>query len=428
MNHNKKKLSKKNIILIVISCILIPVIAYCSYISYLLFWRKTPTFVSSNNDTTGSEQLGLPTPEESGIDNIVLFGVDSRTPNDYGRTDSIIIATIDKNSKAIKLTSVMRDLYVKIGSTNSMSRINSAYAMGGPELALETLNNNFGLDLKYYALIDFKAFQEVVDKLGGVDVEVKNYEVNEINKYIAEVNGKNSTFLKKSGFQHLNGQQALSFARIRKVGNGDFERTERQRIVLKALMEKGKQIDIVKATKLIPTLASYVQTNVPASKLLSLGVTAYKFNNGMQSMRIPVEGYYGGQNVNGAAVLVPDIKANAQFVKEFIYNIKIAQVKDVPSYMQNNFHMDDTVKESSKPKPDIPDYSTPGVPLGSEEEEIKPNETDIEKDGKDNDGVDEIKPGDESEIGPGENEADNEESPGENSGGQDQPDETNVTP
>ncbi|HBM76383.1 MAG TPA: LytR family transcriptional regulator, partial [Clostridiaceae bacterium] len=165
MNHNKKKLSKKNIILIVISCILIPVIAYCSYISYLLFWRKTPTFVSSNNDTTGSEQLGLPTPEESGIDNIVLFGVDSRTPNDYGRTDSIIIATIDKNSKAIKLTSVMRDLYVKIGSTNSMSRINSAYAMGGPELALETLNNNFGLDLKYYALIDFKAFQEVVDKL-----------------------------------------------------------------------------------------------------------------------------------------------------------------------------------------------------------------------------------------------------------------------
>lgn len=415
MDNNKKKLSKKNIIMIVAACVIIPVIAYCTYISYLLFWRKAPTFVATGSGSSAdTQQLGLPTEEESGIENIVLFGVDNRTPNDHGRTDSIIIATVDKNSKVIKLTSVMRDLYVKIGSTDSMSRINAAYAIGGPELALETLNRNFGLDLKYYAIIDFKAFQELVDKLGGVDVEVKDYEVNEINKYITEVNGKNATLLKNGGFQHLNGQQALSFARIRKVGNGDYERTERQRIILKALMEKAKQVDLIKITQLIPTLVSYVQTNVPVSKVLSLGVAAYKFNGGMQSMRIPVDGYFNSQNVNGASVLVPDINANAQFLKEFIYNIEISAVKDVPSYMQNNFHMDDSSKDTSKPKPNIPDYSTPSVPLGEGEEQVTPElpssdnpGTEIEEGtdttpGKGDQTKPDEKPGDGSETEPGE--------------------------
>ena len=373
MDKKKRKIGKKTLItLIVLACFLIPMIAYGSYLAYILYFRETPTIVSTNETSVQGDNLtDLPAEETSGIDNIVLFGVDSRSADYDGRTDSIIIATIDKNSKVVKLSSIMRDLYVKIGSTSTMSRVNSAYALGGPELALKTLNNNFGLDLKYYAIIDFQAFQKLVDQVGGIDIDVKDYEVNEINKYIKEVNGKNSTLLKKAGFQHLNGQQALSYARIRHVGNGDFERTERQRLVLKCIAEKAKQQNILKIPQLLTTLVSYVQTNVPLDKILSLGITAYKFNSNIETMRIPVDGYYKPENVNGASVLVPDISANAQLVKQFIYNMKTTAYKDVPSYMQGDFHMDEST-DPTKPRAKIPDYSTPSVPLKTGEGETAP--------------------------------------------------------
>ncbi|HBM81841.1 MAG TPA: hypothetical protein DD426_13585 [Clostridiaceae bacterium] len=357
--------SKKRILWIVITCIMIPILAYCIYFTYLLYFRKSPTIVktSINSDEESMGQLlDVPNEKESGVENIVLFGVDNRTPTEHGRTDSIIIATIDKNSKAIKLISLMRDLYVDIGNGKSMNRINSAYSIGGPEMAIDTINNNFGLDLKYYAIIDFEAFQKLVDKMGGIDIDVKDYELKEVNKYISEVNGKNATLLKESGFQHLNGQQALSYSRIRKVGNGDYERTERQRLVLKCLMDKAKTVNALRIPDLLTTLVSYVQTNVPLQNIVSLGLSAYKFNNAVQTLRVPVDGYFNSQRVNiggdMADVLVPDVKANGQFIKEFIYNVKIADSKDVPMYMQNNFHEDDSIaQEYSKPKPNIPNYS-----------------------------------------------------------------------
>lgn len=364
----ERKLSKKAIIIsVVLACFLIPIISYGSYLAYILYFRETPTIVGTDDSSIQGDNLpDIPQGETSGIDNIVLFGVDSRTADYSGRTDSIIIATIDKNAKVVKLSSIMRDLYVKIGSTSSMSRVNAAYALGGPELALKTLNNNFGLDLKYYAIIDFKAFQSLVDKVGGVDLNVKDYEVDEINYYIKSVNGSKATLLKGPGFQHLNGQQALSYARIRKVGNGDYERTERQRLVLKSIAEKAKQQNIIKLPQLLTTLASYVQTNMPLNKIISLGVTAYKFNSSIETLRIPVDGYFEPQSVNGASVLVPDISANAQFIKEFIYNMKATAYKDVPAYMQGDFHINESTS-SAKPIPHIPDYSTPSVPLKPEE-------------------------------------------------------------
>lgn len=370
MKHLKKiKIKKKHIIIAVILCVLAPIIFYCGRLVYLLYLDPTPTFVSSPQEDPSTRPAGIPDPEASGIQNIVLFGVDSRNDSDQGRTDSIIIATIDQSSQVIKLTSVMRDMYVEMGNSHDMNRINAAYSLGGPELALKTLNKNLGLDLKYYAIIDFSGFQELVDDMDGIDVNVKPNEVNEINKYILEVNGKNSTLLQKSGFQHLNGQQALSYARIRHVGDGDYERTERQRTVLTCLFQKAKEVSILKVPDLITTLASYIQTNMPLSKVLDLGLSAYKFGGGIQQMRIPVDGYYEDQNVYGAAVLVPDINANAMFVKEFIYNIKFASNKDMPAYMQNNFHMDDGENVVSKPKPNIPNYNTPQIPPKSEDEE-----------------------------------------------------------
>ena len=358
---------KRAIIVVIITCIFIPLIIYCPQLIYILYPKQMHTMPDTVGTGSYDEQLGIATPEEVGIDNIVLFGVDNRTPNDSARTDSIIIATFDKSSKVIKLTSIMRDLYVPIGSTKSMERINTAYTIGGPELTLRTLNKNFGLDLKYYAVIDFTAFQYLVDKLGGIDVEIKAYEVKEINYYIKNANWSNPLFIKGSGFQHLNGQQALSFARIRKVGNGDWERIQRQRLVLKCLVEKVKQTNITKAPELLTTLVSYIHTNISLSKIISLGIAAYRFNNNIESIRIPVDGYCEDQYVNGASVLVPDIGANALFLKRFIYDMKAPTNKDVPTYMQNNFHVDDNSSTWLKPKPNIPNYSTPDIPFIEEE-------------------------------------------------------------
>lgn len=345
MNRRKRNKKKKikTIIITLILCILLPVIAYCSYLTYLLYFRPTPTIVNTGNSNSADDQ--------SGVENIVLFGVDSRTPTDPGRTDSIIIAALDKNTKTIKLVSIMRDLYVKVGNTGSMGRINTAYSKGGPEMTLETLNNNFGLDLHYYAIIDFHAFQDLVDKIGGIDVEVKDYEVAEINKYIDEVNGSKSTFLKGPGLQHLNGQQALSYSRIRHVGNGDFERTERQRTVLKCIAEKIKKTNILKLPQLLNILVSYTQTNVPLSKIVSLGITAYKYNSNIETTRIPVDGYYENQIINGASVLVPDLSANAQFLEDFINNLNKST--------------------ASKPKPNIPNYATSHASSRVNEKKLK---------------------------------------------------------
>jgi len=278
--------------------------------------------------------------EEKGVFNILLIGVDRRDEKDIGRTDSIILANINTSSKTVKLISFMRDLYVPIPGYG-LNRINTAYSLGGPELLMKTLYQDFNVDVKYYVLVDFRAFQDIVDKLGGIEVEVKDYEVNEINKYIIEVNGANSTLIKGPGYQKLNGQQALSYSRIRKVGNGDFERTERQRRVLTILINKLRNVSIFKIPDLAATMLNYVKTNIPTTNLLNLAYTVYKFGNTpVETIRIPADGMFEDVRVNGMAVLVPDLEKNVVYLEKFL-SMQGAAFSNLPAYMANNFHFND---------------------------------------------------------------------------------------
>jgi LCP family protein required for cell wall assembly len=240
------------------------------------------------------------------IINIALFGLDRRQPYGYSRTDSIIIASIDQNNQEVKITSLMRDMYLPIPEKKS-NRINAAYAIGGPLLAVKTINYNFGLDIREYVTIDFFGFEKVVDKLGGVEINVKEEEVK-----MCGVSGP--------GPQILNGEQALAYARIRYVGNADFERTERQRRVLNEVYKKIKEHGVLKLTGVVTLLLPYVETSLSDTEIFDLGAKAIKFNtNTLEQFRLPVDNTFKSQKIRGMAVLVPDIEENKKRLHEFIY-------------------------------------------------------------------------------------------------------------
>ncbi len=291
---------------------------------------------------------------ESDIINVLLVGVDTRGEFEDSRTDSMIIATVDPSTKKVKLTSLMRDMYVEIPG-RGYNRINAAFEIGGIELLKKTIKYNFGLAVDKYAAIDFNGFQDVIDLMDGIEVDIKNYEVNEINKFIKEVNGSNSTLLQGPGLQKLNGQQALSYSRIRKVGNNDYERTERQRRVLSLLLAKIKDTKVMSYPKLYATLSPYIKTNIDFNSMLKLVYTVYKFDNFTpDSSRIPVDGHFKETSIKGASVLVPDLRYNAKELYTFIYNT-------VPANL--------TVPNNSKV------YNAEVVPPKKEEAEqdVKPN-------------------------------------------------------
>lgn len=308
---------------------------------------------------TEEEKKAAEYEEEQGIINILLIGLDGRKNETYSNTDSIILATIDTNNKRVKLTSFMRDMYVPIPGRKD-NRINSAFAAGGPELLLKTINNDFGLNLQYYASINFGAFQELVEKLGGVEVDVKEKEIKEINKYIMEVNGSNGTLLTTPGFQTLNGQQALSYCRIRHVGNNDYERTERQRRVLTELIKKAKKTSIVKLPELFTAVLPYVKTNLQTTRIMNLAYTVYRFGNiPVDNMRIPYDGTFEGRKIRGMDVLVPDLEKNAAMLDRFIFSGSGSIASNMPVYMANNFHANDKPIDNRNVKKEIPKIVIP---------------------------------------------------------------------
>lgn len=334
----EKKKSKLKILYFIIPLILIIGAGVGAY-----YYVNGKIYVPTKEDffTTPKEKEAAKFDEEKGIINILLVGLDGRESREDSRTDSIILATLDTNNKRVKLTSFMRDMYLPIPGYKD-NRINTAYFLGGPELLMKTINQDFDMNVQYYASIDFKAFQELVEKLGGVNMDVKDYEVKEINKYIKEVNGSKAILIENPGFQKLNGQQALSYCRIRKVGNNDFERTERQRKVLGELVNKAKKTNIIKLSDLFTTILPYVKTNIPTNKLMNIGYTVFKFGGtGIDSLRIPGDGMFEGADVYGMSVLVPDLEKNMNLLNKFVFSNGGSLASNMPAYMANNYHAED---------------------------------------------------------------------------------------
>lgn len=255
------------------------------------------------------------------ITNIALFGVDS-VSGEGGRSDSIMVATVDPVHKKLKITSIMRDSYVYIDGYGQ-DKINHSYAYGGPELAIKTINENFGLNIKNYATVDFSSLPVIIDLLGGIDIEITNEELEYINEYINHLNyieGKSSSNIYSAGIQHLDGIQALAYSRIRYTAGGDYERTQRHRTVLNALFNKILSSPVTSYPALLNDLLPYVETSLSTTEILSLATEVASIGNNLEQDRFPRDGYAEGANINGIYYLTFDIETAKQQMREYIFN------------------------------------------------------------------------------------------------------------
>lgn len=214
--------------------------------------------------------------------NIALLAVDSRDVNNTkgSRSDGIIILSLNKESKEIRLISVYRDTYLDVEG-HGLTKVTHAYAYGGPELAINTLNRNLDLNISEFATVNFEIVANIIDAMDGIEINVKQSELAQMNKYIRDTSkhtGISSPLLTHSGKQTLNGVQAVTYGRIRKLAGGDYARTERMRTVIMAAFEKAKTMNISELNKIIDTVLPQIQTNISGTEILGLAaqIGSYK--------------------------------------------------------------------------------------------------------------------------------------------------------
>lgn len=217
-----------------------------------------------------------------GYRNIALFGVDSRDNalKKSTHSDTIVIASINNKTKDVKLTSIYRDTYVNIPG-EGYDKINAAYFKGGYSLALSTINTNFDLDVKEFVTVNFSAIVNVIDMLGGIELDVTKSELKYLNGYVRELNRINKTNvpgLKSAGTQLVNGTQATAYARIRYTKGGDFKRAERQRIVIQKIFEKAKNSDLSTINTIIDEMFPQVYTNLSTASILALATDVFSYD------------------------------------------------------------------------------------------------------------------------------------------------------
>lgn len=297
--------------------------------------------ISAMEDETASEEIDLTNLETQNgladhISNILLLGVDNRSVElQRGLSDAILICSINRDSGSIKLISIARDTAVSLPGYQSARRINTAYKYGGAELAMRTVNRNFHLNIQQYLVINIHGLADVIESLGGVEIDMTKLEAKRINFELEKEpmdDVKRDDVKAIDGVQHLDGMQAVTFARIRGI-DSDLERTHRQRKLLEALFKKLKDVDLFGLLNLVETTLPYVQSNISASETLSLGLsmlsgeTMANIDSGgeiFEQMRIPIDKHFGYKDINDASVIYlnqKNFRFSTDAIHEFIYGI-----------------------------------------------------------------------------------------------------------
>ena len=249
-------------------------------------------------------------PIDPQVINIALFGIDARTVGSFtGLSDSIMILSVNTGTGDIKLISVMRDSLVEIPGKSKPYKINTAYSLGGPELAIKTLNHNFNLDIKEYATVNFYGMADIIDAVGGIEVDVREAErtaKNGLNANITEqckYLKKNASdyYVSKSGKQTLNGVQAVAWARIRSVSTSegtanDYGRTDRQRYVMEQLLNKALSLSVTEYPALVKKILPHMETSVSFDEAVSLAVNVLGNKVQFEQTRVPQAKYVINDN------------------------------------------------------------------------------------------------------------------------------------
>lgn len=281
---------------------------------------------SMNRVETSERSVTSGALDESYVKNVLVIGTDTRDPEEErGRSDSMILVSLNAHTHEIYMTSFMRDAYVSIPGIGS-GKLNAAFSYGGPELLMDTLEENYDVSIDDYVMITFAACAGMIDAVGGVELEISDREAEAINEIlISEVNeimgdDREDDLLDSGGKVKLDGKQALSYSRIRYVGNADFERTERQRTVMAQVMQKVKSNPLRLAAVCVKALPK-MTTNMSALSLYGYAVTTplKLVLYSTQQQRIPADGTFSSASIDGESVLQVDYDAAQQQLKETVF-------------------------------------------------------------------------------------------------------------
>ncbi len=337
-----KKILKICLIILMVIILITGIIAFVGYmyiknkldkINYVDIDTNT---IEINEEVKQAKEDLIQEKKETKFRTIALFGVDSRENQieEGTRSDCIILAVIDDNSKRISLISVYRDSYLQV-SGKGLDKVTHAYAFGGPKLSMSTLNTNLDLDITEFVTVNFNSLVDIIDSIGGITLDITASEVKYINGYITEtskVTGKTAEQITKPGRYHLNGVQAVSYTRIRYTSGGDYKRTERMRTVLLAILNKAKGLSIGKLNKLADKLLPEIYTNIDSNEILSMFPQLMKYYVD-ESKGWPYE--TKGQTINKTWYGIPiTLEENVKKLHEEVYH-------------QTNYTVSNKVKEIS---------------------------------------------------------------------------------
>lgn len=306
--------------------------------------------------TSDSSQYQVPVDED--VYNILLVGSDARDLSEAARSDAMILVSLNQKSKTIYLTSFLRDCYVSIPGYGN-TRLNHAFAYGGPQLLMDTLESNFKVHVDRYMAVNFYSFMDVIDILDGVWIYVTEEEAEVTNDYIWSMNKLldeewDSDYLWSYGWYKLNGKQALAYARNRYVGN-DYERTARQRTVIsqiyKGAMEASPAVLVDLAVAILPQIV----TDMTKSEVLGYAANALAYMDyEMVSQQIPAPGTYSGATISGMSVISLDLEENIEFLQSTVYgdvSYSGEQEEDGQEEVEETEAPSATPKASSSPQP-----------------------------------------------------------------------------
>ena len=321
----RRRLKVKNIVVaFLLMCVLAGVACAVIYFVQIFQYRYRELNPDNLGLSSSGEQLNDDKNDHS-ITNIALFGVDEREGETAFRSDAIMVLTVDKQNNKLKLSTVMRDSYVPIDD-HGKDKIAHAYFYGGPELAVKTLNQNFDLNIREYATVNFNQMAQIVDSVGGVDIELSEAERKDANRSIweqSEVAGLPPDYIGSAGLQTLNGTQAVAYARIRYVGNADFQRTSRQREVLRQIFEKVKKMNPLDYPGFAKKLLPCIETSLSIGEIMDLGGIMLR-DVTFEEMRFPdsrdLIGKDGTTRVNGTDYLNLDIELTKDHMHQFIFD------------------------------------------------------------------------------------------------------------
>ena len=300
-----------SILLVLVICLAVVVTLWDNYKNRINFVDYVGVKETELYSQMREEELLLE--DDDQIINILLIGQDARAGESRQRSDSMILCTVNLHTNTLTMTSFMRDMYVDIPG-KSANRINAAYQMGGMELLDLTLLQNFGVVVDYNIEIDFEGFMKAVDIIGGVDVDLSQAEANYLNRWgnWDVDNSTAGTWNLRAGMNHLTGEQALAYCRIREVGNSDFGRTDRQRLVLNTVMDECKSLSARQLDKLLKEMLPLITTDMNSKQIdnFALNLLPLLPKLSVFQLRMPADGAYADKIVDGMQVLVPDLESN----------------------------------------------------------------------------------------------------------------------